>query len=189
MQSGPPSGLSAIRWHDDVPYAYQHRTCLDSCAVHAVARGHHPSLARKEIEPWRCRCPPMSARFSTRRTSPHLATLMPDGSPQSAPVWVGVEGDHVLVATGEGPLKAKSTKRDLRVAARSSSDGPIDVSRSWTGSRASTPAGPANPWPVSHTAWPRSDRPVVRPLRESFVNPFRDVVLRVRPEWYTACVT
>jgi len=29
----------------------------------------------------------------------HLATLMPDGSPQSAPVWVGVEGDHVLVAT------------------------------------------------------------------------------------------
>ena len=46
----------------------------------------------------------------------HLATLMPDGSPQSAPVWVGVEGDHVLVATGEGSLKAKNTQRDPRVS-------------------------------------------------------------------------
>jgi Pyridoxamine 5'-phosphate oxidase len=26
----------------------------------------------------------------------HLATLMPDGSPQSAPVWVGREGDRIL---------------------------------------------------------------------------------------------
>jgi len=41
---------------------------------------------------------------------------MPDGSPQSAPVWVGVEGDHVLVATGEGSLKAKNTRRDPRVS-------------------------------------------------------------------------
>ena len=46
----------------------------------------------------------------------HLATLLPDGSPQSAPVWVGVEGDHILVATGEGSLKAKNSKRDPRVS-------------------------------------------------------------------------
>ena len=46
----------------------------------------------------------------------HLASLLPDGSPQSAPVWVGVEGDRILVATGEGSLKAKNTKRDPRVS-------------------------------------------------------------------------
>ncbi len=46
----------------------------------------------------------------------HLATLMPDGSPQSVPVWVGREGDRVLVCTGEGSLKAKNTKRDPRVS-------------------------------------------------------------------------
>jgi len=46
----------------------------------------------------------------------HLATLMPDGSPQSAPVWVGVEGDRILVATGEGSLKARNAKRDPRVS-------------------------------------------------------------------------
>jgi PPOX class probable F420-dependent enzyme len=41
---------------------------------------------------------------------------MPDGSPQSAPVWVGREGNRVLVCTGEGSLKAKNTRRDPRVA-------------------------------------------------------------------------
>ncbi|OLC37377.1 MAG: hypothetical protein AUH81_06370 [Candidatus Rokubacteria bacterium 13_1_40CM_4_69_5] len=46
----------------------------------------------------------------------HLATLMPDGSPHSAPVWVGVEGDRILIATGDGSLKGKNTKRDPRVS-------------------------------------------------------------------------
>lgn len=46
----------------------------------------------------------------------HLATLLPDGSPQSAPVWVDCEGDRVLIATGEGSLKARNTRRDARVA-------------------------------------------------------------------------
>ena len=46
----------------------------------------------------------------------HLATLMPDGSPQSVPVWVAREGDRILIATGEGSLKARNTRRDPRVA-------------------------------------------------------------------------
>ncbi len=45
----------------------------------------------------------------------HLATLMPDGSPQVAPVWVDLDGDFILVSTGEGSLKAKNTRRDARV--------------------------------------------------------------------------
>ena len=46
----------------------------------------------------------------------HLATLMPDGSPHSVPVWVGREGDRILICTGEGSLKAKNTQPDPRVA-------------------------------------------------------------------------
>jgi PPOX class probable F420-dependent enzyme len=46
----------------------------------------------------------------------HLSTLMPDGSPQSAPVWVGREGDRILIGTSEGSLKARNTRRDPRVA-------------------------------------------------------------------------
>ena len=46
----------------------------------------------------------------------HLATLMPDGSPQSVPVWVGREGDRIVICTGENSLKARNTARDPRVA-------------------------------------------------------------------------
>jgi PPOX class probable F420-dependent enzyme len=46
----------------------------------------------------------------------HLATLMPDGSPQSVPVWVGREGDRIVICTGEASLKARNTRRDPRVA-------------------------------------------------------------------------
>lgn len=46
----------------------------------------------------------------------HLATLMPDGSPQSVPVWVGRDGDRIVICTGENSLKARNTLRDPRVA-------------------------------------------------------------------------
>jgi PPOX class probable F420-dependent enzyme len=46
----------------------------------------------------------------------HLATLMLDGSPQSVPVWIGREAEHLVICTGEGSLKAKNTRRDPRVA-------------------------------------------------------------------------
>ena len=46
----------------------------------------------------------------------HLATLMSDGSPQSVPVWVGREGDRIVICTGEKSLKARNTAREPRVA-------------------------------------------------------------------------
>jgi PPOX class probable F420-dependent enzyme len=46
----------------------------------------------------------------------HLATLMPDGSPQNAPVWADLDGDRILIGTSEGSLKARNTRRDPRVA-------------------------------------------------------------------------
>ncbi len=46
----------------------------------------------------------------------HLATLMPDGSPQSVPVWIGREADRVLICTGERSLKARNARRDPRVS-------------------------------------------------------------------------
>jgi PPOX class probable F420-dependent enzyme len=46
----------------------------------------------------------------------HLATLMEDGSSHSTPVWVGREGDRIIVCTGAKSLKARNTQRDPRVA-------------------------------------------------------------------------
>lgn len=46
----------------------------------------------------------------------HLATLMPDGSPHSVPVWVGREADRIVICTSENSLKGRNTRRDPRVA-------------------------------------------------------------------------
>src|ERR1700747_84296 len=45
----------------------------------------------------------------------HLATLMPDGSPQSVPVWIG-RGGYLVVCTGGDSLNTKNTRREPRVA-------------------------------------------------------------------------
>jgi PPOX class probable F420-dependent enzyme len=46
----------------------------------------------------------------------HLATLMPDGSPNVTPVWIGVRGDQIVICTEEGSLKARNLRRDPRLA-------------------------------------------------------------------------
>jgi PPOX class probable F420-dependent enzyme len=45
----------------------------------------------------------------------HLSTLRRDGTPRNWVVWVGLEGDRVLVCTTECSWKAKDLRRDPRV--------------------------------------------------------------------------
>jgi PPOX class probable F420-dependent enzyme len=46
----------------------------------------------------------------------HLATVMPDGSPSATPVWIGREGELLVICTSAESLKGKNAKRDPRVA-------------------------------------------------------------------------
>ncbi|MGH3260871.1 MAG: PPOX class F420-dependent oxidoreductase [Trebonia sp.] len=46
----------------------------------------------------------------------HLATVLPDGSPHSVPVWVAAHGDQIVFLTGPGKLKARNLRRDPRMA-------------------------------------------------------------------------
>jgi PPOX class probable F420-dependent enzyme len=46
----------------------------------------------------------------------HLATILPDGSPHTTPVYVGARGDHVVFLTGPGTRKARNLRRDPRMA-------------------------------------------------------------------------
>ncbi len=46
----------------------------------------------------------------------HLATIMPDGSPQVTIVWVDYDGKHLLVNTAEGRVKPRNIRKDARVA-------------------------------------------------------------------------
>lgn len=51
-----------------------------------------------------------------KKTFAHLATLMPDGSPQVTPVWVDFEGNRIVVNTAEGRAKPRNVRHDSRVA-------------------------------------------------------------------------
>lgn len=46
----------------------------------------------------------------------HVATLMPDGSPQTTPVWVDVDGESITFNTARGRTKYENLRRDPRVA-------------------------------------------------------------------------
>ena len=46
----------------------------------------------------------------------HLSTLMPDGSPNTTPVWIGVRDDRLVIGSGEGSLKVRNLRRDPRLS-------------------------------------------------------------------------
>jgi PPOX class probable F420-dependent enzyme len=46
----------------------------------------------------------------------HLSTLRADGSPRNWVVWVGLEGEHILICTSDAIWKAKDMRRDPRVS-------------------------------------------------------------------------
>ena len=46
----------------------------------------------------------------------HFSTLMADGSPQTSPVWVDVDGDTILINSAVGRVKDRNVRADPRVA-------------------------------------------------------------------------
>src|SRR5437764_15000666 len=46
----------------------------------------------------------------------HLATVLPDGSPHTTPVFVGTHDDQLIFFTGPRSRKARTLRRDPRAA-------------------------------------------------------------------------
>lgn len=46
----------------------------------------------------------------------HVATVMPDGQPQTTPVWVDYDGKYVVVNTAVGRQKFENVDREPRVS-------------------------------------------------------------------------
>jgi PPOX class probable F420-dependent enzyme len=59
--------------------------------------------------------PQIRAHFDSTAVA-HLATILPDGSPHSVPLWVGTHGDQIVFLTGPQSRKARNLRRDPRVA-------------------------------------------------------------------------
>lgn len=53
---------------------------------------------------------------TTRPTFAHLATVMPDGSPQVTPVWFSFDGTHILLNSARGRVKDRNMRARPQVA-------------------------------------------------------------------------
>lgn len=60
----------------------------------------------------------------------HLTTVNPDGSPQVSVIWIGLDGDDIVIGHLMGGRKVTNISRDSRVALTVEADGanPIGMS-------------------------------------------------------------
>ena len=54
--------------------------------------------------------------LESKKTFAHIATLMPDGTPQSTPVWIDYRNGKVLVNSAKGRVKVNNLKEGSPVA-------------------------------------------------------------------------
>lgn len=54
--------------------------------------------------------------FTTKKAFAHLATVMPDGSPQATPVWFDYDGRFIRVNSAKGRTKVRNMKLGAPVA-------------------------------------------------------------------------
>jgi PPOX class probable F420-dependent enzyme len=54
--------------------------------------------------------------LETKKAFAHLATIMPDGSPQVTPVWFDFDGTHLRINSAKGRVKDRNMRRDGRIA-------------------------------------------------------------------------
>lgn len=62
------------------------------------------------------RIPDNFQELFAKKAFAHLATVMPDGSPQVTPVWCDYDGAHIRINTAKGRLKDKNMRRNRKVA-------------------------------------------------------------------------
>lgn len=59
---------------------------------------------------------PAARAIFDKRVLAHVASLDADGAPNVSPVWVGLDGDDIVINTALGRAKARNLASDSRVA-------------------------------------------------------------------------
>ena len=64
------------------------------------------------------RLSPGAVKLVQEKHLAHLATIMPDGSPQNTPLWIEADedGTHVLLNSTDSRVKTRNIEREPRVA-------------------------------------------------------------------------
>ena len=51
-----------------------------------------------------------------KKSFAHLATIMPDGTPQVTPVWVDYDGEYIIINSARGRVKTRNMQAGAPVA-------------------------------------------------------------------------
>ncbi|HEX4723721.1 MAG TPA: PPOX class F420-dependent oxidoreductase [Pseudonocardiaceae bacterium] len=107
----------------------------------------------------------------------HLATVLPDGSPHSVPLWIGTHDDHIVFLTGPDSRKARNLRRDPRVAlSLTTPDNPFEpiIVR-----------GRVIEWLAGDDAWPIIDELATKYIGQPYSRAEVRVVAVIEPERQT----
>jgi PPOX class probable F420-dependent enzyme len=111
----------------------------------------------------------------------HIASVLPDGAPHSAPVWIGTRGDRIVCFTGPQSRKARNLRRDPRVALSvTPPDNPFEpvIVR-----------GRVVEWIEGDAAWPIVDELAVKYVGGPYPRDSERVVMVIEPEVQTVGVS
>ncbi|MFE9580002.1 TIGR03618 family F420-dependent PPOX class oxidoreductase [Nocardia sp. NPDC006044] len=108
----------------------------------------------------------------------HLASLLPDGSPHAIPVYVGTDGDHVVILTGPGSRKARNLRRDPRVA--------LSMTPAEKFFQPVIIRGKVVEWLTGDAAWPIIDRLAMKYTGNPYSRDLERVVARIEPDYQSA---
>ena len=103
----------------------------------------------------------------------HLATVLPDGSPHSVPVWADTEGDRIAILTGPDSRKARNLRRDPRVA--------ISLTREGDPFRPVIVRGRVVEWLEGDAAWEVVDRIAQKYIGSAYPRGEERVVMLIEP--------
>jgi anthraniloyl-CoA monooxygenase len=123
------AALKSLTWLENVepylvlepiPFTYKHMMRSQRIGYNRLRLMDPVFVAR--YDEWRARASPGGPiprdflDLFTMPTFAHLATLMPDGSPQVTPVWVDYDGRHILINSAAGRQKDLNMARRRQVA-------------------------------------------------------------------------
>lgn len=113
--------VSASLALDPIPFTYRLITRSRRVGYHRLKRQDPEFIARYDA--WRQQQPPSAGPVPSefldlfrKRSYAHLATLMPDGTPQVTPVWVDYDGQFLLVNSAAGRQKDLNMVKRRHVA-------------------------------------------------------------------------
>lgn len=107
----------------------------------------------------------------------HVATVLPDGSPHTTPVFVGTHDDRPIFFTGPHSSKARNLRRDPRVAMSvAPADNPFQpiIIR-----------GRITEWLEGDTAWEIIDRIAMKYTGQPYARDDERIVAVVEPDQQT----